>query len=305
MTLQQRLLAIPALAGVLYFSVILAGLPGFDLSIWALYVAIFLIWHVLMHVQGPALPIVLMVHGVVAAAFLGIGALIGSWLAVAPSPILAVALGAGATALARMLRIPPERAAELAALAEEAAARDAAARPAPEPEPEPEPEPVMDPDAEEEAIAAALAALEKRLDALPSSTRGSADLAGAITPALGAVPQSDLVSTLFARARAHSCPRDLHAVITLLALPGAARPGEGDAEAAFHLIRAAHDGAALADWAAQSAAAADRQPDLWADLPENADLDEAAAALPAAAEPLRALAARRPRGEATEGEGAP
>jgi len=295
MTVPQRLLAVPALAGVLYLSVILAGLSGFDPSIWALYTALFLVWHILMHVQGPALPVVIMVHGVVAAAFLGLGALVGQWTGLAPSPFGALALGAGATALARLVRISPEQAAEIAALAEEAAAKLEAARPATEPEPEPTPEPDPEP-APDDLIEHDLAALHTRLEALPQDTINQHDLVTAITPAIGPVPLRELVSALFARARANPSPRDLRAVTVLLTDPHVAHQtlGHADPEAAFHLIRAAGDGAAMAHWAMQTEAVLDLVPGLGPDLPEATELADAAAAFPEAADVLHALANRQP-----------
>jgi hypothetical protein len=132
MTVPQRLLAVPALAGVLYLSVIVAGLSGFNTSIWALYTLLFLVWHLLMHLQGPALALVVLVHGAVAAVFLGLGALIGQWVDFALNPLGALAVGAGASVLARLVRLSPEDVLEIAARAEKSRTRSKGEGPAPE-----------------------------------------------------------------------------------------------------------------------------------------------------------------------------
>lgn len=301
MTVPQRLLAVTLLAGVMYLSVVVAGLAGFDPTIWVLYALLFLVWHLLMHQQQVALWLVLPVHAVVAAAFLGLGALIGGWVGVAPPPLAALGVGVAATALARVVRLPPEEVEAIAALAEEARAQFEAATPqtphppqdTQSPAPRPDPAPV---DAQDDNIAQSLAALSANLDALSPTDAGHNDLVDAITPAIGPVPMRDLISALFERARATPRPRDLRSVTVLLTDPHVVQQsvGQGDLEAAFHLIRASGDGTALAHWAQQTEAALDFVPDLWPDLPDDETLEEAAAETPEAWEALRSLAFSRP-----------
>lgn len=296
MTVPQRLLAVPILAGVLYLSVVLAGLSGFDSSIWALYTVLFLIWHILMHVQGPPLAVVIMVHAIVAAAFLGLGALIGQWVGFAPSPFAALGIGAAATALARFVRLSPEEAEEIAALAENIQI-EALRTPAP---PSPQQAPGIDPVPPEAKLGedeaeAAQGALARAINALPETAPRHHDLVAAITPAIGTVPLRDLVSALFERARATGCPRDLQAVTVLLTDPHVAANslGQADLEAAFHLMIAAQDESALSHWAMQTEAVLDLVPEALNDLPDAETLLDAADAHGMARDILRALAERR------------
>jgi hypothetical protein len=307
MTVKQRLLAVPALAGVLYLSVIIAGLSGFDSSIWALFTAIFLIWHILLHMQGPALALVVLVHGALAAALLGLGALIGQWVPFAPNPMAALAVGVVATVLARLVRLPPEKAAEIAALADEAMARLEETKPSPAPAsgPEAQLEPVSEPEPESADMAddAAIGTLMAALDALPPTNPRQHDLVAAITPAIGPVAIPELVSALFARARATGMARDMRAVTVLLTDPSVARQriGHGDAEAAFHMIAAFGDTAVLAHWAMQTEAVLDLVPGMSIDLPDALLLREAAETAPEAATCLLALAQRRDDGDGGTG----
>lgn len=307
MTVPQRLLGVPLLAGVMYLSVVVAGMAGFDPTIWVLYTLLFLVWHLLMHQQQVALWLVVPVHAAVAAAFLGLGVLIGGWVgAAAPPPLAALGVGVAATALARLVRLPPEEAAAIAALADEARAKIEADAPQTNTPPQDTQPPdrthtapdadAQDDDAQDAEIAHALNALFLRLDALSATEARHHDLVDAITPAIGPVPVRELISALFARARATSRPRDLRAVTVLLTDPHVAGQsvGQGDLEAAFHLIRASGDGGALAHWAMQTEAVLDFVPDLWPDLPENETLAEAAAAAPEARDILRALGSGRP-----------
>lgn len=328
MTVRTRLLAVPALAGVLYFSAILAGMPGFDHRVWIFYTVLFLVWHLLLHVERPALIIVIAVHGIVAALFLGLGSLIGQWTGFAPSLAFSLALGAVSTAVARAVRVSPEEVEELAELAEQARRSNEAQQPEPvpepepepesEPEPEPEPEPQPEPEPEsepepepetepepepedeaEKAIEAALEALEAALDALPTEAVRQADLVAAITPALGSVPLDDLVSALFVRARNGGMTRDHMALSVLITNPQVAEQslGTGDSDAAFLLILAAGDDKALAHWAGQSLAMLEQVPDAWQDMPEDEAMREAGETMPAARDGLEALIGRRPRWE--------
>lgn len=300
MTVPQRLLAVPLLAGVMYLSVVAAGMAGFDPGVWVLYVLLFLVWHLMMHRQNVAIWLVIPVHAMVAAAFLGLGVLIGGWVGLAPPPLAALAVGVVALLAARLVRLPPEEAEAITALAEDARARIEAAAPPQDPAPPPPasddlPDAPPGADPQDAADDPALAGLVAALDALPADAPRHHDLVAAITPAIGPVPLRDLVSALFARARATPCPRDLRAVTVLLTDPHVAHEcrGHGDLEAAFHLIRAAGDAGALAHWAMQAEAVLDLVPDLWPDLPDDAALDEAAADTPAARRILLALVARR------------
>jgi len=328
MSVPMRLLAVPVLAGVLYLSLILAGLSGFDPAVWVFYTFLFLVWHMLIHVQNTSMMIVIPVHGMVSAAFLGLGALIGQWVSFAPPLIFMLGLGVAATIFARIVRLTPAEAEELVAMAEQANQGNAAPGPDPdlEPEPEPElepetypelepepegqpgsesdvePEPDHEPDQEDdqeddqendldEAGRGALDALNAALDALPPQAPGHHDLVAAIAPAIGQVPLRDLVSALFARARGSGVTRDLQALTVLLSDPQVARKslGAGDADAAFHLIWSVGDPAALSHWATQSLALLDHVPEARADMPDTAALEEAAESMPFARERLQDL----------------
>ena len=298
MTVPQRLLAVPVLAGVMYLSVVAAGMSGFDPGVWVLYVVLFLVWHLLMHRQEVPVWVVIPVHAMVAAGFLWLGALIGGSVGGGPPPLAALAVGVVALVAARLVRLPPEEAEAITALADEARAKLEAAAPRAEPGPTPADDALPDPEPDEmpdDAVDATLADIFAALDALPADAPRHHDLVAAITTAIRPVPLRDLVSALFTRARATPCTRDLLAVTVLLTDPYVAHAGlgNGDAEAAFHLIRAAGDEAALAHWAMQTEAVLDLVPDLWPDLPDDALLQEAAAEAPAARQALLALVARR------------
>jgi len=310
-----RLLVVPGLAVVLYSSLVLAGLGGFDPAIWAFFTVLFLVWHLLVHTQQIPLITVMAIHGIVVAVVMGLGALIGGWIGWAPSIAVPLVMGVGATAMARMFRIPPDEVERMAARAAAAQALHQPPRPDPDLQPEPsappedDPEPKAVADADEAAgddggqSEAALAALAVALDALPAAAPGQDDLADALSPAIEGVPTDELVSALFARARATGTPRDRQALGLLVADPAVAvrRLGAGDADAAFHLILAGEDADSLRHWADMSLALTRRLPEAWHDMPEDAALEEAALAHPALRPALEELIGARPAPDPDDG----
>ena len=105
MTATMRVRLILALAILFYSAIIAAGTGGFTPMVWGFATLLFIIWHLLMHEPSPAAhwPIILTLHGAIAAACLGLGHAIGAVTGAAVDPILGLSVAFGVTGLARMI----------------------------------------------------------------------------------------------------------------------------------------------------------------------------------------------------------
>lgn len=136
MRIARRVRSVMGLAGVFYFSIIALGIgSGFTLTLWAVAILLFFLWHLLMHdtTQKVSWFAVIGVHALISGLCLMIGNGIGALLGSNFGPQVPLGMAVVAMGVARYLNPTPEETAELQRVARELQeANDAAARAAQE-----------------------------------------------------------------------------------------------------------------------------------------------------------------------------